>query len=131
MTKYAGTSPITVRHGILACLSLLTIATAVAACGSPASEVGASGASCTEAKDCSGSVCLTSKDFPGGYCSQGCKKGDPSSCPSGSVCIDDASGAPKGVEAVCYKTCDRDADCGRTGYGCREKADKKVCRDAR
>lgn len=78
----------------------------------------------------SGGLCLQSTDFPSGSCSQGCNPSNASSCPQGSVCIDDASGAPAdaGVSAVCYQSCTTAADCGRTGYSCPEKSSQLVCR---
>lgn len=72
-----------------------------------------------------------SQDFPSGYCTQGCDVTNASGCPSGSVCIDDASGVPAdaGVKGVCYQTCQTTADCGRPGFACLEKANHLVCRN--
>lgn len=109
------------------------------ACSGSASTVGPgggagttqTGGSCGAASACSGGVCATSGDFPAGYCTQGCTLGDPSTCQAGSVCIDDASGAPAdaGIKALCYQSCATDADCTRAGYKCLEKASHKVCRN--
>lgn len=92
----------------------------------------AAGGECSASGACSGGVCLQSQDFPGGYCTRACQVNDPSSCPSGSVCIDDPSGAPAdaGVNAVCYQTCTTNSDCTRSGYACLEKAGHMVCRRA-
>lgn len=100
---------------LLACLSLF-------ACSAPA------GGSCTQSSECAGQVCLISPDFPSGYCTQACTLGAPSSCPSSSVCIDDASGTPAdaGIKSVCYQSCKVSTDCG-SGYACREKAGQQVC----
>lgn len=72
-----------------------------------------------------------SQDFPSGYCTQGCELGNPSSCPAGSVCIDDASGVPAdaGVTAICYEACQTNSDCGQAGFACLEKASQMVCRN--
>lgn len=111
---------------ILAALVGLALVTITACGGSSGSTP--NGGACADAKACEGSVCLTSGDFPGGYCSMSCSLSDPKSCPSGSVCIDDASGAPSGVKSVCYQTCNDTKDC-RSGYQCAEKANQKVCRN--
>jgi len=94
------------------------------ACGSATHTVGGS---CTAASACEGGVCLSSGDFPGGYCSKSCSLTDSKSCPAGAVCIDDASGAPAGVQSVCYETCQSDSDCSRADFQCAEKANHKVC----
>lgn len=109
----------------------------LASCAGSDGSVGAgagatpTGGSCGTASSCSGGICATSGDFPSGYCTQGCNLGDPSTCPSGSVCIDDASGAPAdaGVKALCYQSCAGNADCTRAGYKCLEKANHMVCRN--
>lgn len=89
------------------------------------------GGSCTTNAGCTGGVCAQSQDFPGGYCTQGCSLTDPSSCPAGSVCINDASGVPanSGITSVCYQTCTSNAGCLRPGYQCLEKANHMVCRN--
>ena len=109
----------------------------VVACSGSDSSVGAgggatpTGGSCAQGIGCSGGICATSGDFPSGYCTQACTLTDPSTCQTGSVCIDDASGAPAdaGVKALCYQSCTSDADCTRVGYKCLEKASHKVCRN--
>lgn len=110
----------------LVCLQL-------AACGSGASSSSGTssvGGSCSSGPTCTGGLCASSQDFPGGYCTQGCSLSDPSSCPTGSVCIDDASGVPQdaGVSSICYQTCQSSSDC-RSGYACLEKANHMVCRN--
>jgi hypothetical protein len=113
---------------VLARLLILTalVLVGVSGCGggTPA------GSGCTGSSTCGGGVCLQSQDFPGGYCSQGCQVSNPSSCPGGSVCIDDPSGAPAdaGVTAVCYQSCTSNSDCTRAGFSCLEKAGHMVCR---
>lgn len=119
--------------------AVVALAVAIlAACSGSDSTVGAGGAGatptgggCGAASTCSGGICATSGDFPSGYCTQGCSLGDPSTCPTGSVCIDDASGAPAdaGVKALCYQSCTGSADCSRAGYKCLEKASHMVCRN--
>jgi len=102
----------------------------VAACSS-SSSASSTGSGCATSTDCSGGLCVVSADFVGGYCTKGCTLNDPSSCPQGSVCIDDASGVPAdaGITAVCYQSCSTSADCGRAGYACLEKANHLVCRN--
>ena len=105
---------------------------ALPACGSGGSGGAAqTGGGCTTNADCATGLCVKSQDFPGGYCSQGCTLNDPASCPTGSVCIDDASGVPAdaGISAVCYQACNSNADCARAGYACLEKASHMVCRN--
>jgi hypothetical protein len=89
----------------------------------------ANGGSCTKSSECAGDVCMVSADFPAGYCTQACSLTDPSTCPSGSVCIDDASGTPagSGIKSVCYQSCTTNTDC-TNGYSCKEKAGKMVCK---
>lgn len=87
------------------------------------------GGGCQTSAQCSGGICDVSSDFPGGYCTEACSMTDPASCPIGSVCINDASGAPPGVSAVCYQSCHTNADCLRPGYACLEKANYLVCRN--
>jgi hypothetical protein len=115
--------PVTVRIALL-CASLLALGTAC-------SSATAVGGGCATSGDCASGLCLQSSDFPSGYCSQGCTPGNAASCPTGSVCIDDASGAPAdaGISAVCYQSCTTTADCGRTGYACLEKSGLLVCRN--
>jgi hypothetical protein len=115
-----------------ACLVALGIL--VSACGSSSSSSSGAtnGGSCTTNAACAGGICVTTKDFPSGYCTQGCQLANPTSCPSGSVCIDDASGVPAdaGISAICYQSCQTTADCGgRTGYACLEKSSHLVCRN--
>ncbi len=104
----------------------------VVACSSGGSTTSATsvGAGCASGGTCAGGLCAQSQDFPGGYCTQACSLSDPTSCPAGSVCIDDASGVPQdaGVTAICYQTCQTNADC-RSGYACLEKANHMVCRN--
>lgn len=102
---------------------------ALCACSSDSNSGTATGGGCSTSDQCGTGLCLRSADFPNGYCSQGCDLGNPSSCPSGSTCIDDASGAPAdaGVRAVCYQTCGSTSDC-QSGLACLEKSSKKVCR---
>ncbi len=110
----------------------LVVVVGLAACSSSSSSSNATqaGGSCSDSSQCAGGICVHSQDFPNGYCTQGCSLSDPSSCPAGSVCIDDASGVPQdaGVSAVCYQTCQTNADC-RSGYACLEKANHMVCRN--
>ena len=105
---------------------------ALFACGGSGSSSSGTptGGSCGNASACQGGTCAVSPDFPAGYCTKGCSLNDPTSCPGGSVCIDDASGAPadSGITAICYQTCQSSADCGRAGYACLEKASHMVCR---
>ena len=72
---------------------------------------------------------MTSADFPSGYCTKSCTLGDTTTCPSGSVCIDDASGTPagSGIKSVCYQSCKVNTDC-TNGYSCKEKAGQLVCK---
>ena len=112
----------------------LICALLVLACGSSSSSsTTPAGGGCTTSATCNGGVCATSQDFPGGYCTQGCQRANPTSCPSGSVCIDDASGVPAdaGISAVCYQACQSSNDCGRAGYACLEKSSHMVCRNAK
>ena len=90
----------------------------------------AAGGSCDKSSDCAGDVCMKSADFPAGYCTQACNLNDPSTWPSGSVCIDDASGTPagSGIKSVCYQACNKIGDDCGNGYTCREKAGKLVCK---
>jgi hypothetical protein len=108
---------------------LLFVACSGASSSSPSST--ANGASCSSAATCSGGLCAQSQDFPSGYCTEACTLSDPASCPTGSVCIDDASGVPAdaGVSSICYQACGSDADCTRPGYKCLEKANHLVCRN--
>lgn len=110
------------------------IAMSIAACSgtsAPASSTTANGGGCSSDTSCSGGICVESQDFPGGYCTTACKLSDPSTCPSGSVCIDDVSGVPvdAGASAICYESCQTDTDCKRSGYRCLEKANHMVCRN--
>ena len=100
-------------------------------CGSSESNVTSTGDHCTSGTSCASGICAVSSDFPSGYCTQGCRLADSSSCPAGSACIDDVSGVPAdaGIKAICYQTCMTDADCGRLGYRCLEKANHLVCRN--
>ena len=109
---------ISMVFGVVASLS-------IAACSSSAPAGGA----CTKGGECAGNVCMISPDFPSGYCTQACTLGDPSTCPAGSVCIDDASGTPagSGIKSVCYQACKVNTDCG-AGYACKEKAGQLVCK---
>lgn len=104
----------------------------LAACSSTSNgdSAPANGASCTDQQACAGGLCVQSQDFPGGYCTQGCTLSNPSTCPSGSVCIDDVSGVPvdAGITSMCYQACQSDAECTRAGYKCLEKANHLVCR---
>ena len=111
--------------------ALVTVALVLVACSSSSSSNVPNGGACGDAAACSGGLCAQSQDFPSGYCTQGCTLGDPTSCPAGSVCIDDASGVPAsaGVSAICYQSCQSDADCTRPGYKCLEKANNLVCRN--
>lgn len=119
-------------------LVLFTLACLAACSGASSSSVSSSsgatptGGGCASADTCSGGICAQSADFPSGYCTQGCSPSDPSSCPAGSVCIDDASGAPPeaGVKSLCYQSCQTAADCTRAGYSCLEKANHLVCRNS-
>lgn len=106
-------------------LMLIVAALSLSGCGSGTPA----GGNCTGGTACAGGVCLQSGDFPNGYCTQGCQLSNPSSCPSGSVCIDDSSGtAPDaGITSVCYQSCTSNGDC-RAGYACLEKAGHLVCR---
>ncbi len=115
--------------GLRASFVLSAVALGLALLGACGGGGGSTGDSCSSAGGCGGGVCLQSSDFPGGYCSQACNLSDPSSCPGGSVCIDDASGAPSGTKAVCYKTCKTNSDCSRPGFACLEKANQLVCRN--
>lgn len=87
------------------------------------------GGSCKQSSDCAGNVCMISADFPSGYCTQACTLGAAGTCPSGSVCVDDASGAPagSGIKSVCYQSCKVNTDC-TGGYSCKEKAGQLVCK---
>jgi hypothetical protein len=100
-------------------------------CGSSDGGGAPAGGTCSANSACSGGICAVSQDFPSGYCTQGCQLSNPSSCPSGSVCIDDVSGVPAdaGVTAICYQGCQTTADCGRPGFACLEKANRLVCRN--
>jgi hypothetical protein len=103
------------------------------ACGGNSATAGGTqnGGGCSSGGSCAGGVCATSADFPGGYCTTGCSLADATSCPNGSVCIDDASGTPAdaGLTAICYQSCTTNADCTRAGYKCLEKAGHMVCRN--
>lgn len=111
---------------------VVAVAVTAVACSSSDSSAGTPvGGTCSSSATCgSGGVCATSQDFPNGYCTRGCQLSNAASCPSGSVCIDDASGVPAdaGVSAICYQSCTSDADCQQQGFKCLEKASKKVCR---
>ena len=114
-------APFVLGLGLIACSS-----------SSSSSSGTATGGGCTTSATCSGGICVTSPDFPSGYCTQGCQLANAASCPSGSVCIDDASGAPPdaGVTAICYQSCQQTSDCGgRAGYACLEKSSHMVCRN--
>jgi hypothetical protein len=109
------------------------LALALAACSSSSASSGSpNGGACSGATACGGGLCAISQDFPQGYCTQGCQLANPSSCPGGSVCIDDVSGVPSdaGVTAICYQACALDTECTQQGFKCLEKASKKVCRNA-
>jgi hypothetical protein len=123
--------PARIAAGFLTALALIGAALVAACSDSTSTGGGATGSTCTSGTSCGGGVCAKSNDFPNGYCTQGCKLGDPSTCPSGSVCIDDASGVPAdaGVTAVCYQACQTDANCTLPGFKCLEKASKMVCRN--
>ena len=112
------------RVGVVAAVA------AVASCGGSGGETPAGGA-CASGAECAGGLCAISADFPSGYCTQGCQLDNAASCPAGSVCIDDASGASPdaGVSAMCYQSCATSADCGRAGFACLEKANHLVCRN--
>jgi hypothetical protein len=103
------------------------------ACGGGSAGAGSTtnGGGCSVSASCTGGVCATSADFPGGYCTSGCSLADATSCPTGSVCIDDASGTPAdaGLTAICYQSCASNADCTRAGYKCLEKSGHMVCRN--
>ena len=113
---------------------LLAILTTYACAGGPSSSPSPGGSTagntCSASSACAGGVCAVSADFPSGYCTQGCQLNNPASCPSGSVCIDDASGVPadSGITAVCYQACQTSADCPQAGFACLEKASHLVCR---
>lgn len=121
------------RHAarLLSALALVGAALFAACSDSTANGGGTTGSTCTSGASCAGGVCAKSQDFPNGYCTQGCKLTDPSTCPAGSVCIDDASGVPAdaGITAVCYQACQSDANCTLPGFKCLEKASKMVCRN--
>ena len=110
--------------------SLFAAFALLCACSS-SSSAPSTGSGCASSADCGGGLCVVSQDFVGGYCTKGCSLADPSSCPAGSVCIDDASGVPAdaGISAVCYQSCRTSADCTRPGYACLEKANHMVCRN--
>ena len=114
-------------------VTLLLLGTFTAACSSSSSSGTTTGGGCTDNASCNGRVCVISPDFPSGYCSQGCQLSNPSSCPNGTVCIDDASGVPAdaGITAVCYQSCALSSDCTRAGYACLEKASHLVCRNGK
>lgn len=109
--------------------------TGLGACASGSDTAPApTGGACSSSASCGATgVCATSQDFPNGYCTRGCALANPSSCPNGSVCIDDASGVPSdaGVSAICYQSCQNDADCTQPGFKCLEKASKRVCRSGK
>jgi hypothetical protein len=91
-----------------ACLLLLAVT--AAACGPTVGD------QCTTANDCLGQICWQGAAFPGGYCSQSCTVGDPTSCPSGTECVNNGPNAnPK---AACYRTCTMATEC-RASYVCR------------
>src|SRR5512142_267203 len=115
--------------GVLAVFSALGLFTI--GCSSDSSGGTPTGSSCRTSADCAGGICAISQDFPSGYCTKGCDLTNASSCPAGSVCIDDSSGVPAdaGVKAICYATCQTAADCARTGFACLEKANHLVCRN--
>jgi hypothetical protein len=106
-------------------VAALTGSLALLACSSATQA----GGSCTKSSDCAGNVCMISADFPSGYCTQACTLGAAGTCPSGSVCIDDASGAPagSGIKSVCYQSCKVSTDC-TNGYSCKEKASQLICK---
>ena len=69
------------------------------------------GGSCSDDGDCAGSaVCGT--NYPNGYCFLGCT-GQPSICPSGSMCVS-LTGS---TSSQCFQTCVTASDC-RSGYKC-------------
>ncbi len=73
------------------------------------------------ADDCVGGRCLSEEDagWPAGTCAYpGCRlsgTGPAITCPTGSVCVDDASGDPE--MGVCVESCTMPTDC-RPGYAC-------------
>lgn len=123
--------PARVAVRIVSALALVGLLVLAACSDSTSSSAGTTGSTCTNSANCGGGLCAKSNDFPNGYCTQGCTLGDPTTCPSGSVCIDDASGVPAdaGVKAVCYQACQTDTNCTIPGFKCLEKASKLVCRN--
>jgi hypothetical protein len=73
------------------------------------------GDACTVPADCGDRLCIQRDYTPGGYCSMQCVLSDRSTCPAGSVCIDEGAG---GNINACFRECDSDGDC-RAGYVCR------------
>jgi hypothetical protein len=112
-------------------IALLTTLVFLAGNGCSSDEEASAGGTCGSSDDCAGGICAVSQDFPSGYCTQGCELGEASSCPSGSVCIDDVSGVPASanVTAICYRSCQTTADCARAEFECLEKANELVCRN--
>jgi hypothetical protein len=89
---------------------------------------GGAGEPCATAADCGTEpewVCLTGEAFPGGYCTWGAVAAGFSECPTGSHVhyppqwdINPLEAFE--IDAMCARTCQTDADCGRSGYGCME-----------
>jgi hypothetical protein len=87
---------------------------------------GVVGASCAQDADCGKGSCLsmeriTGATYPDGYCTGRCV--EDAECGAGGVC----SPGFLGAVGVCYLGCQRDADCGRDGYRCREVAGEHIC----
>jgi hypothetical protein len=85
------------------------------------------GEPCVDGGDCTGGRCLSEEGsgWPAGTCTYpGCSLtgGDGATCPSGSVCVDDAAGNPD--LGVCVEVCTVSADPSdcRPGYACVEES---------
>jgi len=79
------------------------------------------GAACADASECEGGRCLSAADgWPAGLCAfAGCRlsgMGPSESCPSGGVCVDDASGDP--AIGQCLVGCAVGGTTCRSGYTC-------------
>jgi hypothetical protein len=107
-------------------LSLLLLASSLAACGSDSTstlaaiEAGQVGIACASDADCGDGVCLT--DLSGGYCTAECSGSI--GCPDGSVCAPLQNASTSGD--YCAATCDDASDC-RAGYSCDAAGDVRVC----
>lgn len=69
------------------------------------------GGACGDSGDCEGSA-LCATNYPGGYCFMTCT-GNPSVCPSNSMCVRMSDSS----SAECYRECVSSSDC-RAGYTC-------------